>query len=763
MILKKVWILFFVLFKQSNGIMILQSQSPLLNTAFAEIGNSSLEGLDRFTICARFFPYQFQDSFSNRQGIITTDERTVLLGSTTTGKCNFQGCREYFKNLAGDKWKYGRAFSWTLGNNSHSSFDRFMSPLKPQQWYGMCIVIDLTINAYKIHIENETVSYSNHFDKWNFRENITLFNMRVGGDRRPFYGQITDVNVWGNDLTEMEIKNFISCEKPISGDYLAWDIAILKTYGLDMVEKDFNQVCRNEKVSAIAIYPNQVKSQKDNLQFCKKIGSEVATAHNDEELKKLYDIFSKSDITSDVTEFLFFGIIFTVKGWVDINNNSITTNWDNHRNYKSLEGATATCLVSDGSTIYGEICSFTIYPICKETETFTGFQLRGVCLNSGADTQYIFINSTFLLGYLNTEMVFLINETRWIIRNTTSRYVIATLNGTTAFPIGKNKWHFSNGSNCTDGNETFRTLFLHLDVAQPGNFCCDDGTCLDWESAVGNSVPQCEGGEDEDPCPSCGLSFITPGVGTLYDQPNLERIEVDGVLSLVRTKLRANFTVIDVFSISETEGTFEIYFVVQLMWKDVLAKYVSLKDDENMNFFEDHKIIWTPSVGFFHWRPLEAMDYGTKMLIQKNTDIGPTLSAGIDSIEIQEVYFGRDHYLKYVTKQRAKFLCNFDKIRYYPHGHQECSMGFYIKGHANNMTYMVPEHLEAEDNVVIGDYILKAWRYEADTERASGEQRLKVTMILVRKFHGIFMVTYFPSILMNVINQASNLISGDSR
>ena len=213
MIPKKVWIIFFVLiFKQSNGIMILQSQSPLLNTAFAEIGNSSLEGLDRFTICARFFPYQFQDSFSNRQGIITTDEKTVLLGSTTTGKCNFQGCREYFKNALGDKWKYGRAFSWTLGNNSHSSFDRFMSPLKPQQWYGMCIVIDLTINAYNLHIENETVSYSNHFDKWSFKENITLFNMRVGGERRPFYGQITDVNVWGNDLTEIEIKNFISCE-----------------------------------------------------------------------------------------------------------------------------------------------------------------------------------------------------------------------------------------------------------------------------------------------------------------------------------------------------------------------------------------------------------------------------------------------------------------------------------------------------------------------------------------------------------------------
>ena len=229
--------------------------------------------------------------------------------------------------------------------------------------------------------------------------------------------------------------------------------------------------------------------------------------------------------------------------------------------------------------------------------------------------------------------------------------------------------------------------------------------------------------------------------------------------------MRANVTVIDILSISETEGMFEIYFVVQLMWKDVLAKYVNIKDNENMNFFgeKDASVIWTPSLEFFQWKPLETMDFGTRLLIQKNTSVPPVLSAGMDSIYIQEVYFGRDHYLKYIKKQRAQFLCQFDKIKNYPHGNQECSMGFYIKGHSNNMTDMIPEHLEAKENVVIGDYILKYWKYEAETEGATGEKRLKVTMTLVREFYGIFMVSYFPSILMNVINQASNFISGDSR
>ena len=154
MIIRNVWTVLVFAMKQSNGIMVLRSQSPLQETAFAEIVNSSLDGLDEFTICARFFPYQFQDIFNIRQGIITTDENTVLLGSITTGKCNFKGCKEYYKNAIGEKWKYGKAYSVTSGSNSRSSFDRFMSLLKPQQWYGICIVIDSNLNTYDLYIEN---------------------------------------------------------------------------------------------------------------------------------------------------------------------------------------------------------------------------------------------------------------------------------------------------------------------------------------------------------------------------------------------------------------------------------------------------------------------------------------------------------------------------------------------------------------------------------------------------------------------------------
>lgn len=68
-----------IFLKYINGIAVLRSRKPLQSTNFAEINDSSLNGLDRFTICARFFPYQFQDSFHYMQDIISTGSKETTL------------------------------------------------------------------------------------------------------------------------------------------------------------------------------------------------------------------------------------------------------------------------------------------------------------------------------------------------------------------------------------------------------------------------------------------------------------------------------------------------------------------------------------------------------------------------------------------------------------------------------------------------------------------------------------------------------------
>ena len=234
-------------------------------------------------------------------------------------------------------------------------------------------------------------SFGNSYGKSCFKENIHLFN-RQGEEKSPFYGEITDLNVWTKVLSRIEINQFISCDKQGSGDFLSWKTVHLNLSGLEKVERTFSDVCRKDNVEPNVVYANIVNSQEEHLRFCKSIGSLVATAKNEEELNNMIDI------RSFPTDYVFLGFIFNNNAFVDINNHSIITKWDSHKNYTPV-GEKPSCLVSDGSEIFGDSCNFAIKPICKAKESFTDFQLRGVCLDSGADTHFIFINSTFLLNY----------------------------------------------------------------------------------------------------------------------------------------------------------------------------------------------------------------------------------------------------------------------------------------------------------------------------------------------------------------------------
>ena len=60
-------------------------------------------------------------------------------------------------------------------------------------------------------------------------------------------------------------------------------------------------------------------------------------------------------------------------------------------------------------------------------------------------------------------------------------------------------------------------------------------------------------------------------------------------------------------------------------------------------------------------------------------------------------------------------------------------------------------------------YIIDDWTVGHELNEKTGRNVTKVTMILSRKITSIFMETYLPTILMNMINQATNYISGDTK
>ena len=126
----------------------------------------------------------------------------------------------------------------------------------------------------------------------------------------------------------------------------------------------------------------------------------------------------------------------------------------------------------------------------------------------------------------------------------------------------------------------------------------------------------------------------------------------------------------------------------------------------------------------------------------------------------KEVYSGKENPLKIFIARRKEFSCSFDKIKNFPFGKQKCSVMFHLTG--AGATNRIDTAVQTEASVV-GQYVIVDWIVSQKINDKNGRNMTVVTMILTRNILNVFMVTYLPTILMNLINQATNYISGDTK
>ena len=112
---------------------------------------------------------------------------------------------------------------------------------------------------------------------------------------------------------------------------------------------------------------------------------------------------------------------------------------------------------------------------------------------------------------------------------------------------------------------------------------------------------------------------------------------------------------------------------------------------------------------------------------------------------------------------RAKFLCNFQNIdEKYPFGVDRCNFYIYLKDNQNGVVnFKLRKNLTNFGPETVAAFRIDGW--EAKESHFAVKEYLKAISVVVTlrlRFFSIFMVTYLPSILMNVINQATNYITG---
>ena len=344
------------------------------------------------------------------------------------------------------------------------------------------------------------------------------------------------------------------------------------------------------------------------------------------------------------------------------------------------------------------------------------------------------------LGFTGSEMKYSTLNKRWEIMDSFNKETLAIMNGTSKIPFGVNQWYFTQ-SNCTDEGMDYRTLHFHKDVGQPGIFCCNDGTCFTSEN-VFDGAKHCPTGEDEDDY-------------ELIEVPkNYEKM-------VPPASIFVDFIIEKILGINYHESTFDVSFGINITWFDRELNFHYLKNNENENIIpkEEKEKIWVPDINFAYVRK-SFHDGEEKLYIKKITS--SKMSADMTFVNVSEVCSGKHNPIIHLSEHNMRFFCEFDGITKFPFGSETCSFDFYLEGRANKLTN-IERTLNYPSQTSIGQYKIIDWDIKNWKIKVGSKNAIRITISLTKSPLSTIMMTYIPVLLMNIINQATNYITGDSK
>ena len=118
--------------------------------------------------------------------------------------------------------------------------------------------------------------------------------------------------------------------------------------------------------------------------------------------------------------------------------------------------------------------------------------------------------------------------------------------------------------------------------------------------------------------------------------------------------------------------------------------YSFIKDNIDQNMIKDvGEYIWTPDVVFFvKSDPHKLIVIDHKVTIEKFGNI--SLSGGMDLLEANETYSGKENPLTLTSTYKGDFVCTFNGMYSYPFDQEHCQVDFYLSGKAKFQSLLFP-------------------------------------------------------------------------
>ena len=128
------------------------------------------------------------------------------------------------------------------------------------------------------------------------------------------------------------------------------------------------------------------------------------------------------------------------------------------------------------------------------------------------------------------------------------------------------------------------------------------------------------------------------------------------------------------------------------------------------------------------------------------------------------MYEGSKNAIWMETLYQGEFVCSFKSIKLYPFDELDCTVKFFVSGPENAMVDFEPGELIILTEKSIQDFEIQSWTLNAGRMSDEGEKNgLLLTVHLGRNMRSILLVTYLPTLLINIVNQATNFITSSEK
>ena len=240
--------------------------------------------------------------------------------------------------------------------------------------------------------------------------------------------------------------------------------------------------------------------------------------------------------------------------------------------------------------------------------------------------------------------------------------------------------------------------------------------------------------------------------------PPNQRVMETFNLTFPPLEIATNITINKIFNIDDDNSAFSIIFQVEFEWKDLNLKFNYLSKSMTTNIIteEEWKKIWKPDLSFSILTGSAASPkiLDEEKLINRSSDA--SLTNNIETLFHTESYDGATNSIYFKRIYQGEFVCQYDGVSLYPFGTNKCHFRMYLRGIANKMTKLnlLPLNVVAENEV--GEFIVDSYflidkpRHQLNT--------IVVGFELLRSRTSIILVTYLPTILMNMINQVDRVM-----